>query len=68
MNETSKPKPEVPLPSQERQISPALKSWLDNVLIPAMVELYIIENNLGVKNTKTSHQDQQKPDAERSKT
>lgn len=59
-------KSEAPLLSNERQINPAVKSWLTNVLIPAMFERYIGENNLGVESIETSHEAQQKPDAERS--
>lgn len=28
---------------QSEQISPALKSWLDNVLVPALVKEYVAE-------------------------
>jgi hypothetical protein len=58
----------APQPSEERQINPAVKSWLDNVIIPAMVERYIIENRLSVENTETTRHDQPTSDAERSKT
>lgn len=67
MNETPDPrKSELPLRSDE--VNPAVKSWLTNVLIPAMVQRYIMENDLGVKSTKTSQQDQQRADAERGNT
>ena len=37
------------------QISPALKSWLDNVIVPALVKAYVAEIELknGIASTST---------------
>jgi len=43
--ETEKPK--VLLPSHGQQIHPAVKAWLDNVIIPALVKQYIAANGVG---------------------
>jgi hypothetical protein len=48
-------KSEAPLSSKKPEINPAVKSWLDNVLIPAMVERYMAENRLSVERIEISH-------------
>jgi hypothetical protein len=68
MNNNLEPKrSEAPEHSGEEQVNPAVKAWLQNVIVPAMVERYIIENSLGVENIQTSH-DHQTSDSERSNT
>ena len=34
---------EVARPSKKRKIDPALKEWIDNVIVPALVRLYLAE-------------------------
>jgi hypothetical protein len=34
---------EIPEPSKKRNIEPALKAWMDNVFVPAMVRQYLAE-------------------------
>jgi hypothetical protein len=48
-------KSKVPLRSDEHEVNPAVKSWLQNVLIPAMVKRYL-EANI-VNGNVTSSQD-----------
>ena len=40
-------KSESLLKSDEQQINPAVKAWLDNVIIPALVKQYIAANGVG---------------------
>jgi hypothetical protein len=41
MNNNPEPKEsEAPLRSDERQVNPAVKAWLKNVIVPAMVKQY----------------------------
>jgi hypothetical protein len=44
MSETKEPQESGPLESGKQPLSPALKSWLDNVLVPAMVKQWLAEN------------------------
>jgi hypothetical protein len=42
MNKSPEPKrTEAPLRSDERQVNPAVKAWLKNVIVPAMVQQYM---------------------------
>jgi hypothetical protein len=34
---------EVAGPSKKRKIDPALKAWIDNVIVPALVQQYLAE-------------------------
>jgi len=34
---------EVARPFKKRKIDPALKAWIDNVIVPALVRLYLAE-------------------------
>jgi len=34
---------------EQLQLDPALKSWLDNVIVPALVQEYLTEMRLGKK-------------------
>lgn len=51
-------KSETPSASTDQQLNPALKSWLDNVLVPALVKLYLEEN--GVTGDRNPSQDSEK--------
>ena len=37
-------------PSRKQSIDPAVKAWLENVLVPAMVHLYLAQQGTGVDN------------------
>lgn len=41
---------EVAVSAKKRKVDPAVKAWLDNVLVPAMVRLYLAANNSGADN------------------
>jgi hypothetical protein len=40
-------KQELLLRSDEQQVDPVVKGWLENVLVPAMIEQYIVEKRRG---------------------
>ena len=44
MSQSTKPqKSALPLRSDEKQVAPALKAWLDNVIVPALVKQWLAE-------------------------
>jgi hypothetical protein len=52
MSQEAEPQKSVPLESSGQPLSPALKSWIDNVLVPAMVKIWLAEG----RSTTTSHE------------
>jgi len=48
MSQSTKPqKPDLPVRSDAQQVPPAVKAWLDNVIVPAMVRRWIAEAQQG---------------------
>jgi len=57
MSRSTKPqKSALPLRSDEKQVAPALKAWLDNVIVPALVKEWLDEGpgGHGVNSTAES--------------
>ena len=44
----------VPGSSKKRKIDPVMKAWMDNVFVPAMVQLYLAENRIAQDNKDSS--------------
>jgi hypothetical protein len=44
---TKQQKSALPLRSDEKQLAPALKAWLDNVIVPALVEQWLVARTEG---------------------
>ena len=58
MSKSTKPqKSALPVPSDEQQVAPAVKAWLDNVLVPALVKQWIAAGpeGHGVNSSGESH-------------
>jgi hypothetical protein len=47
MSEARGPQESGPLESGKQPLSPELKSWIDNVLVPAMVKKWLAEHQEG---------------------
>jgi hypothetical protein len=64
-------KSEAILPSVEERVAPAVKSLLENVLVPALVKQYLAANPIGGEITESNHERSRKkpkvrtPDVER---
>jgi hypothetical protein len=60
MSQSTKPqKPALPLRSDEKQVAPALKAWLDNVIVPALVKEWLAERHSGAVSDEQSTEQQQ---------
>jgi hypothetical protein len=53
-------KTEVTHPSTARELQPAVRSWLENVLVPALVKLYLEENGVGSDRTPSQENGQER--------
>jgi hypothetical protein len=58
MSKATKPqKSALPLRSDEKHVAPAVKAWLDNVIVPALVEQWLAARpeGHGVNSSGESH-------------